>query len=131
MRKTVFIVGTAVTLLAALAAGSALAGPMGASQQGARVLDADADLHWNGKIRLEAETAGANRVWITYAGTRYRAKLVEIDRQEGTREWARTVRATSAHRAGGRTVTIRVRACAAGGRCAVRSEREYLDREDD
>lgn len=96
----------------------------------ARVLDVDADLLANGKIRLEAETAGATRVWFVYAGARLAARLVEVDREDGTREWARTVVAEPRHRASGRVVTIQVRACDGGGRCTVRSEPELLDRED-
>lgn len=93
----------------------------------ARVLDLDADLLFEGRLRLEAETSGADRVTFTYRGHRYRGRLVEIDREDATREWARTITARGADRRGARRITIRAQACD-GSRCSTRSESEFLER---
>jgi hypothetical protein len=92
-----------------------------------RIRDIDADLRRGGRLRLEVETRGATRVRFTYRGRHYAGRVV--DRDDGAREWARTVRTRNGDRNGGRRVTIRVRACG-GGDCSTRSARVYLERPD-
>jgi hypothetical protein len=115
--------------LAALAATgvAAASGPAPTAQATAvQIHDIDADLLRGDRLRLEAETTGARRVTFTYAGRRYGARLVEIDHNERSREWARVVRARRADIAGRRRLTIPVRACSSG-RCVARSSRELLE----
>lgn len=102
-----------------------------ASAAVARVGDLDADLLFSGRLRLQAETSDdVNRLTFTYRGRRYTGRVVEVDREDRTREWERTIQARGADRRGNRTITIRARACD-GDRCASRSSREFLEREDD
>jgi len=121
----------AVTLAAAIGVGATIAGggAVAASAPAApRINDIDADLVRGGKLRLETETsARATKVTFTYAGRSYAGRVVEVDREDGTRDWARTVASRSS---AGRRVTIRVRACA-GTRCTTRSSSELLERDDE
>ena len=95
----------------------------------AAISDIDAELQHRGQLQLEAETRGAQSVRFTYRGRHYAGRLADIDRDDGSRDWARTVRARHSDRSGGHSVTIRVRACD-GGDCTARSSREYLERPD-
>lgn len=121
----------AVTLAAAISVGATIAGSgaVAASAPAApRINDIDADLVRGGKLRLETETsARATTVTFTHAGRSYAGRVVEVDREDGTRDWARTVASRSG---AGRRVTIRVRACA-GQRCTTRASSERLERDDD
>ena len=63
---------------------------------------------------LEAETAGASRVTFTYRGRTVKAQRGGFDREDGTRDWYRTVRARGNDAAGNVTVDVKVRACKAG-----------------
>lgn len=104
-----------------------------ASQAPAAVFidDLDADLLFSGRLRVEAETsANADRVTFTYAGRDAAGRVVEVDRDDGTRDWARSVSARPADRRGNRRITIRARACD-GDRCVTRTSREFLELEDD
>jgi hypothetical protein len=99
----------------------------------AGISDIDAELQRGGQLQLEAETRGAQRVRFTYRGRHYAGRLADIDHDDGSRDWARTVRAHQSDRSGGNSVTIRVRACGDGD-CTTRSSREYIeppDRDDD
>jgi len=89
-----------------------------------RIHDIDADLLRNGRLRLEVETARASRVTFTFGVRQYAGRVVEVDREDGTRDWARTV---GTRAAAGRRVTIRVKACS-GQRCASKSSSEVLER---
>jgi hypothetical protein len=118
-----------VALATAAAAGGATLVADGAAGAATKpqVRDVDADVRWDGRLRLEAETAGASRVTFRYRGRTYRARVVDVDREDGTRDWARTVKAKRAHRRGGTTVRVKVRACSQSG-CVTRTSREYLER---
>jgi hypothetical protein len=95
-----------------------------------RVVDADADLVAAKKVRLEAETRGAARVTFIYAGRRHAGRLAEVEREDGTRDWARTVTALRSDRREGRIVAFKVRACDAAGACTTRSFRERVEWDD-
>jgi hypothetical protein len=69
-------------------------------------------------------------VHFTYRGRTFKAHRGAFDREDGTRDWGRAVRARGGDAAGGTTVEIEVRACK-GGACVTRTERERLEREDD
>ncbi len=58
-----------------------------------RIDDIDADLRLDGRVRLEAETAGAGRVTFTYRGRKVAGHKGRLDREDGTRDWRRTVAA--------------------------------------
>ena len=115
------------TLSAALAA-LAVAAPTTAAAP--RIVDIDADLRFDGKVYLEAETAGASRVHFTYRGRTVKARKGAFDADDGTRDWGRAVRARGSDANGGTTVEIKVRACK-GGQCVTSTQREHLEREDD
>lgn len=118
---------------AALAVGAvAFAAPAATGAQSAapRIHDIDADLRFDGRVYLEAETTGATRVHFTYRGRTYKARKGAFDREDGTRDWGRVVRARGGDAAGGHTVSIKVRACK-GGTCVTSTQREHLEREDD
>jgi hypothetical protein len=127
--RTLLITG--VALAATAAGGFAAAVPASGSAAAAtpRIDDIDADLHFDGRVRLEAEVAGATRVRFTYRGLKVKANRGRLDREDGTRDWRRTVRARGDDAAGRSTVTIKVRACNADG-CVTRSERERLELDD-
>jgi hypothetical protein len=95
-----------------------------------RAVDGDADLVASSKVRLEAETRGAARVTFVYGGRRHAGRLTGTDREDGTREWARTVTALRSDRAAGRVVSFKVRACDASGACTTRSFRERVEWDD-
>lgn len=121
---------TALLASLALLAASATAIGAAASAQSAapRVDDVDADLLAGGRLRLEAETIRATRVTFAYGDRRVAGRLVEIDDDDGSRDWARTIAPRRADRPG-RRVAVRVIACA-GSRCTTRTSRETLDRDD-
>jgi hypothetical protein len=120
------IVATAAAGALALQASGADQTPSAAAAQ---VRDIDADLIRPGRLRMEAETAGASRVTFSYRGRSYGGRLDEIDREYGTRDWSHTVRARRGDRRAGRLVTVRVRACTAS-RCTSTSHRERLEWDD-
>lgn len=105
------------TLMATVAAASALA------------TDGDADLVSKSQVRLQAETRNADRVTFLYDGKRRPGRLVEVDREDGTRDWARTVRAKRSDRKPGRIVTFKVRACGDGG-CTTTKFSERVEWDD-
>ena len=118
-------------LPAAVLAALAVAAPAASGAQVApRIADVDADLRSDGRVVLEAETAGATRVHFTYRGRTVKARKGTFDREDGTRDWRRVVRARGGDAAGGTTVEITVRACE-GGTCVTSTQREHLEREDD
>jgi hypothetical protein len=118
-------------LPAAVLAALAVAAPAASGAAAApRIADIDADLRFDGRVFLEAETAGATRVHFTYRGRTITARKGGFDREDGTRDWHRVVRARSGDAAGGTTVEITVRACK-GGTCVTSTQREHLEREDD
>jgi hypothetical protein len=69
-------------------------------------------------------------VHFTYRGRTFKARRGAFDREDGTRDWRRVVRARGGDAAGGTTVEITVRACK-GDRCVTTTQREHLEREDD
>ena len=117
-----------LTILPTALAALAVAAPSNAAAP--RIVDIDADLRFDGKVYLEAETAGASRVEFTYRGRTVTARKGRFDREDGTRDWGRAVRARGGDAAGGTTVEIKVRACK-GGTCVTSTQREHLEREDD
>jgi hypothetical protein len=109
---------------------AATAAPSAATVKARPIIDdIDADLRFDGRVRLEAETAGAARVTFTYRGRRVAAHKGRLDREDGTRDWRRTVAARGGDASGLATVTIKVRACK-GDVCVTRSDTERLERED-
>ncbi len=117
-------------LPAAVLAALAVAAPAASGAQAApRIAEIDADLRFDGRIFLEAETAGATRVHFTYRGRTVEARKGAFDREDGTRDWRRVVRARGGDAAGGTTVEITVGACK-GGDCVTSTQREHLERED-
>jgi hypothetical protein len=116
-----------LTTLSTALAVLAVAAPTGSAAP--RIVDIDADLRLDGRISLEAETAGASRVQFTYRGRIYKARKGAFDHEDGTRDWRRAVRARGSDAGGGTTVEIEVRACK-GGACVTRTQREHLERED-
>jgi len=126
MKTRTLILPTAAAVLATLA----VAAPAATAQSAApRIVDVDADLRFDGRLYLEVETAGASRVHFTYAGKTVKAKRGRLDREDGTRDFSRVVKARNGDGAGS-TVTFQVRACK-GGECVTRTGRELLEREDD
>ncbi len=132
--KTLLIPAAAGLALAAapLAATASSDAPRTAKPAAAapRVVDVDADLRFDGRVLLEAETAGAGKVTFTYRGVTVKARRGGFDREDGTRDWHRTVRARGTDASGNVTVDIKVRACKAGA-CDTVTDREHLEREDD
>ena len=122
MNRHTIIATAAATLLAG---GTAAAASSAAAA--VTTIDGDADLV-AGKLRLSAETRGADSVRFLYGGRSYAGRLVDAD--DGEREWSRTVTARKGHRRAGRIVTFKVRACD-GGACTTRTIRDRLEREDD
>ena len=115
---------------AALAVGgtSVADGATGSAAQ-ARVTDGDADI-FGKRIRLEADTTmSTSRVTFIYGGERYRAKLVETDMEDRTREWSHTARSLKSDRSAGRTVKFRVRACDASA-CTTTRYTEIVEWDD-
>jgi hypothetical protein len=121
-----------ILLIPAALAVLAVAAPVATGAQSAapRIADVDADLRFDGRVYLEAETAGATRVHFTYRGRTVKARRGALDREDGTRDWGRVVRARGGDASGGNTVEIKVRACS-GGQCVTATRREHLEREDD
>ena len=132
--KTLLIPAAAGLALAAapLAATASSDAPRTAKAAAAapRVVDVDADLRFDGRVLLEAETAGAGKVTFTYRGRTVKAKRGGFDREDGTRDWYRTVRARGNDAAGNVTVDIKV-APARPARATRSRDREHLEREDD
>ena len=122
MNRHTIIATAAATLLAG---GTAAAASNAAAS--ATTIDGDADLV-AGKLRLSAETRGADSVRFLYAGRSYAGRLVDAD--DGERDWSRTVTARKGHRRAGRIIVFKVRACD-GGACTTRTIRDRLEREDD
>jgi len=121
-------IGTAAAVAGTGAAAGEVRAVAAAAPSAPRVHDIDADLLRGGRLRLEAETSiRATKVTFTYAGRQAAGRVVETDREDATKDWARTVTSRSS---AGRRVTIRVKACA-GKRCATRSSSELLERDDD
>ncbi len=127
--RTLIPAALAVAAVAAIPAVAQSAQPA-TSAAAPRIVDIDADLRFDGRVYLEAETAGATRVRFTYRGRTFKARRGAFDREDGTRDWGRVVRARGGDAAGGHTVKLKVRACK-GGTCVTRTQREHLEREDD
>jgi hypothetical protein len=121
-------VGTAAAIAGTGAAGGEVRTVAAAAPSAPRIHDIDADLLRGGRLRLEAETSSrATKLTFTYAGRQHAGRVVEVDRDDATKDWARTV-GTSAK--AGRRVTVRVKTCR-GQRCTTRSSSELLERDDD
>jgi hypothetical protein len=110
----------------ALAAATALAGAAPALAA-PRVIDVDAELERGNRLHLQAETsADARRVTFRIDGRSIRGRLTDIDREDRTREFERTVRAGGVTQ-GNRSITVRV---CGGGDCASRTVRVFVERDD-
>ena len=103
--------------LIALAAASAMA------------TDGDAELVGSKSVRLTAETRGAATTTFLYNGKRRDGRLTEVDAEDGTRDWMRTVRAKRSDRQPGDVVTFKVRACD-DGRCTTTKFSERVEWDD-
>jgi hypothetical protein len=136
-KRTIAAIGAAACIAGG---GAAVAGatvvdtgsPTATAAAGPRISDIDADVATNGRLRLEAETAAAaRRVSFTYNGKTVQGKLVDVDDDDRSRDWAVTVPARQADREGGRRVTVKVRACSDGD-CATKTSKPFVEpREDD
>ena len=91
--------------------------------------DGDADLVTKSQVRLQAETRGASSVQFLYNGRRQNGKLTEIDDEDGTRDWSRTVTAKRSDRKPGSRVTCKVRACG-DGKCTTTKFSERVEWDD-
>jgi hypothetical protein len=133
-RTTTLAALTAAVVLGGGAVGATAAiggdaSPTASAAAGPKVHEVDADLTRSGKLRLEAETAAAaRRVSFTYAGRTVPGRLVDVDDDDRTREWAATVAPAQRDRAGGHRVALRVRACAAD--CTERTLRPFVEPHD-
>jgi hypothetical protein len=129
-KKTIAAAGAA----ALLPGGGATAAGAAVTSQGTggpRISDVDADLTRSGKLRLEAETPrAADRVSFTYDGRTFRARVVDVDDDDRSKDWAATVTPAQADRNGGTRISLRVRACD-GDRCTTRTVREHVEAPDD
>ncbi|MEZ5122075.1 MAG: hypothetical protein R2736_10945 [Solirubrobacterales bacterium] len=116
------------TALATAALGAAVALTGAAPALAApHVRDVDAELHPGGWLHLSAETsAGARRLTFHVAGRSIRGRLTDIDREDRTREFERTVRARGV---GTGTRSIRVRVCGRRG-CSTQTFRTFVERDD-
>lgn len=116
----VLAAGTLAATTALAAAAPALAAP--------RVFDVDAELERGNRLHLQAETsADARRVSFRIDGRSIRGRLTDVDREDRTREFDRTVRAGGVT-TGNRAITVRV--CGSGGDCASRTVRVFVERDD-
>jgi hypothetical protein len=105
--------------------------PTANAAAGPRVSDIDADLATNGRLRLEAETAaGTKRVSFTYGGTTVTGKLVDVDDDDRSRDYAATVAARQADREGGHRVTVKVKACSDDG-CTTKTSKPFVEPRDE
>ena len=121
-------------LIPAAAALAVVAAPVALAAGGTaapRIADVDADLRFDGRVLLEAETAGASRVTFTYRGRTVKAKRGGFDREDGTRDWYRTVRARSGDANGNVSVDITVPRVQGRQLRDDVTRREHLEREDD
>lgn len=122
---------TKLLIIPVLLAGAAIAAPAAPAQAAApRIIDVGADLTFDGRVELDAETTGASRVKVTYRGRTVKLRKGEFDRDDRSREWFRTVRARGGDENGNVRVTLKVRACR-GGDCVTSPATEFLEREDD
>jgi hypothetical protein len=134
--KTLAALGAAACIAGggAAVAGAAVTGtgsPVATAAAGPRVSDIDADTATSGRLRLEAETtAGTRRVSFTYAGRTVQGRVVDTDDDDRSQDWAATVTARQADRAGGHRVTVKVRACSDGG-CTDKTAKPFVERDDD
>lgn len=119
LRRTAVAVGAAGLAAAALAAAPA-------SAAAPSVLDVDAEIKPGGRLHLQAETRGATSVTFKWAGRSAKGYLTEIDREDGTREYERTV-SSRGMKQGTRAITVR--ACGADG-CTNRTVRTYVEYDD-
>jgi len=125
-KKTIAAAGAAALLLGggATAAGAAITDQAGGTS---RISDVDADLRSDGELRLEAETPRAiDRVTFRYDGRTFRARVVDTDDDDGSKDWASNVTPDRADRNGGTRISIRVQACD-GDSCSTRTVRERLE----
>lgn len=118
-RRTALAAGTAGLAVVALAATPAVAAAPS-------VLDVDAELTPGGRLHLQTETRGATSVTFKWAGRSAKGYLTEIDREDGTREYERTV-ASRGMKPGTRAITVR--ACGADG-CTSRTVRTHVEYDD-
>jgi hypothetical protein len=129
-KKTIAAAGAAALLLG----GGATAAGAAVTSQGSgtpRITDADADLTRTGRLRLEAETSrAADRVSFHYDGRTFRARVVDVDDDDGSEDWGSTVTPAQADRNGGTRISLRIRACD-GDRCSTRTVRERVEAPDD
>lgn len=109
---------------AGLAAAALAAAP--ASAAAPSVLDIDAELTPGGRLHLQAETRGATSVTFKWAGRSAKGYVTEIDREDGTRDYERTV-ASRGMKPGTRAITVR--ACGADG-CTNRTVRTFVELDD-
>jgi hypothetical protein len=124
-RKT--LIATAATT-GLLATGGAFA--VTSATAAGRAVDGDAELRGPTRLHLEAETRGASKVTFIYAGKRYAGRHTDTDREDGTKDWDRTVRALKSDRAAGKVAVFKVRACDASGACTTKTFRERLEWDD-
>lgn len=116
--------GAIALTTAGLAAAALAAAPANAAAPS--VLDIDAELTPGGRLHLQAETRGATSVTFRWAGRSAKGYVTEIDREDGTREYERTV-ASRGMKPGTRAITVR--ACGADG-CSSRTVRTHVEYDD-
>lgn len=97
-----------------------------ASAAAPSVLDVDAELKPGNRLQLQAETRGATSVTFRWAGRSAKGYVTEIDREDGTRDYERTVSARGM-KPGMRAITVR--ACGADG-CTNRTVRTHVELDD-
>jgi hypothetical protein len=118
---------TTTAAAAVLAGGGAVVATSAVAAPSA--VDGDAELVTAKKLRLSAETRGADSVQFVYGGHSYAGRLVDVDAEDGEREWSRTVTAHDSDRSAGRVVKFKVSACD-GGACTTTTVRERLEWDD-
>jgi hypothetical protein len=129
-KKTIAAAGAAALLLGggATAAGAAMTSQDSGTP---RITEADADLTRSGRLRLEAETSrSADRVSFHYDGRTFRARVVDVDDDDGSKDWGSTVPPAQVDRNGGTRISLRIRACD-GDRCSTRTVQERVEAPDD
>jgi hypothetical protein len=60
----------------------------------------------------------------------FRARVVDVDDDDGSKDWGSTVTPAQADRNGGTRISLRIRACD-GDRCSTRTVRERVEAPDD
>jgi hypothetical protein len=129
-KKTIAAAGAAALLLGG---GATAAGAAGTTQGSGtpRITHVHAHLTRSGRLRLEAETSrAADRVSFHYDGRMFRARVVDVDDDDGSKDWGSTVTPAQADRNGGTRISLRIRACD-GDSCSTRTFREHVEAPDD